>query len=350
MYSVRKIRVIFLLLLSICVLHAQIPAGYYNNATGKKGAALKTALYQIIRPHTVLEYYSSSTSFLKTDWNPEGYIWDMYSNYKRTYWTGMNREHSLPKSWWSSSPETTVAYSDLHNLYPSDATANMAKSNFPLGVVTGTPSFTNGVVKVGTNSYPGYTGEVFEPANEYKGDFARDYMYIVTCYEEYANNWRSTGTTSMLLNGSTYPVFRPYAINLLLEWCRNDPVSEKEIVRNNEVYKLQGNRNPYIDFPALSEYVWGKYVNEKWEGDESVPDIENNFYLNYNRENNTLFVKVSKPQSAAYYIYSVTGVLMLHSDTIAGDQMIDVSALGKGIYIIKLYTGTKRISAKFVIG
>lgn len=350
MYSVRKFNVIFLLLLSICVLHAQIPAGYYNSAIGKKGAALKTALYQIIRPHTVLEYYSSSTSFLKTDWNPEGYIWDMYSNYKRTYWTGMNREHSLPKSWWSSSPETTVAYSDLHNLYPSDATANMAKSNYPLGVVTGVPTFTNGVVKVGTNSYPGYTGEVFEPANEYKGDFARDYMYIVTCYEEYANNWRSTGTLSMLLNGSTYPVFRPYAINLLLEWSRNDPVSEKETVRNNEVYKLQGNRNPYIDFPAMFEYVWGKYIDEKWEGDESIPDIESEFYLNYNKENNTLFVKVNKPQTAGYYIYSITGVLLMQSDTINSSSTIDVSSLDKGIYIIKLYTGTKRISAKFVIG
>lgn len=349
MNLVRKINVLALLLLIICVLNAQIPAGYYDSAKGKKGASLKTALYQIIRPHTVLEYYSSSTSFLKTDWHPDGYIWDMYSNYKRTYWTGMNREHSLPKSWWSTSPETTVAYSDLHNLYPSDATANTAKSNYPLGIVGGTPTFSNGVVKVGTSSYLGYTGEVFEPANEYKGDFARDYMYIVTCYEDYANSWRSTGTSSMLLNGSTYPVFKPYAINLLLEWSRNDPVSDKEINRNNEVFKLQGNRNPYIDFPAMFEYVWGKFLNETWEGDATVPEIENNIILKYDSQTKKLFLNLKKPQSASFSIYSINGAMLMKSETINSSSTIDVSSLEKGIYIMKIYYNNKRETPMFFI-
>jgi len=259
------------------LLFAQAPAGYYNTAVGKKDAELKTALHTIIKDHTMLEYYSSSTSFQKTDWHPDGYFWDMYSNNKRTRWSGMNREHNLPKSWWSTNPETTIAYTDLHNLYPSDATANTAKSNYPLGVVGGTPTFSNGVVKVGSNSYPGYSGTVFEPANEYKGDFARDYMYVVTCYEDYANNWRSLGTASMLYNGVTYPVFRPYAVNLLLEWSRNDPVSDKEINRNNAVYELQGNRNPFIDFPSLTEYIWGKYKGESWPGDDSQPETDATF-------------------------------------------------------------------------
>lgn len=343
-----KFKFLFLFLFGLSFLFAQVPANYYNLAVGKKNAELKTALHQTIKPHTVLEYYSSSTSFRSTDWHPDGYFWDMYSSTKRTSWSGMNREHNMPKSWWSTSPETTVAYSDLHNLYPSDATANSAKSNYPLGVAGSKISFSNGVVKVGYSSYPGYSNIVFEPANEYKGDFARDYMYMVTCYEDYATNWRSTGTTSMLSNNS-YPVFKPYAINLLLEWSRNDPVSEKEINRNNAVYKLQGNRNPYVDFPILSEYVWGKHKDLAWNGDNSDPGKENVFYVSYNSETHSVFVKTDNPESSRFYIYNTSGVLLMHAASMNGESTIDVSGLEKGIYIIKNYSGTRRNVGKFVV-
>jgi hypothetical protein len=169
----------------------------------------------------------------------------------------MNREHNLPKSWWSPNPESTIAYSDLHNLYPSDAQANGAKSNYPLGVVGNSKTYDNGVVKVGQNAYsPAYISTVFEPADEYKGDFARDYMYMITCYEDYASDWRNLGTSSMLTN-ETYPVLKQWAMSMLLEWSRKDPVSQKEIDRNNAVFNLQQNRNPFIDFPDLAEYIWG---------------------------------------------------------------------------------------------
>lgn len=343
-----KFKFLFLFQFSISFLLAQVPANYYNLAVGKKNAELKTVLHQTIKPHTILEYYSSSTSFRSTDWHPDGYFWDMYSSNKRTTWSGMNREHNMPKSWWSTSPETTVAYSDLHNLYPSDATANSAKSNYPLGIAGAKISFSNGVVKVGTSSYTGYSGVVFEPANEYKGDFARDYMYMVTCYEDYVTNWRSTGTTSMLSNNS-YPVFKPYAINLLLEWSRNDPVSEKEINRNNAVYKLQGNRNPFVDFPILSEYVWGKYKDRSWNGDNSDPEKENVFYVSYNGETQSVFVKSDEPESARFYIYNTSGVLLMYAESMNGESTIDVSGLEKGIYIIKNYSGTRRNVGKFVV-
>jgi len=350
MNSFLKIKILIIWFFCASILAAQVPAGYYNAAVGKKDAELKTALHNIIKNHDVLEYYSSSTSFRKTDWHPEGYFWDMYSNYKRTDWSGMNREHNMPKSWWSDAPETTIAFSDLHNLYPSDAEANSAKLNYALGVVGGTPNYSNGVVKVGKNSYPGYVGTVFEPANQYKGDFARDYMYVVTCYENYANNWRSTGTASMLFNGGTYPVFRPYAVNLLLEWSRNDPVSEKEIVRNNAVYLLQGNRNPFIDYPILAELIWGKFKGDLWAGDNTTPESEDGFYLSYNDNDKKLFVKINKPESATYYIYSINGVVVKTDNIINADLKIDVSDLKKGMYIIKIYSGTRRKTDKFIVG
>ena len=339
-----KNNILFSILLLSEILVAQAPASYYYNARGKKDAELKTALHSIIRPHTILEYYASATYFKQTDWNPDGYFWDMYSNIKRTAWSGMNREHSLPKSWWSASPETTDAYSDLHNLYPSDATANTAKSNYALGEVTGTPDFSNGVVKVGTNGYTGYAGKVFEPADEYKGDFARDYMYVVTCYEDYTNDWRSTGTESML-NRNNYPTFKPYAVSLLLKWHRSDPVSEKETNRNNAVYSLQGNRNPFIDFPVLAEYLWGKFAGEEWTGDASEPV---DFYVSYQPEDKILYVSVYGQSAATYKIFGVDGVLN-QQGSISTNKTIDVNSLKQGMYIILIYYNGLRKSTKFVV-
>jgi len=329
------------------VCQATIPVGYYSNANGKTKAELKTALYNIVKIHTQLEYYASSAYFLTTDWNPAGYIWDMYSNYQRPTWSGMNREHSLPKSWWSSAPETTVAYSDLHNLYPSDATANSAKLNYGLGEVTGTPEYTNGVIKVGANGFPGYTGTVFEPDDEYKGDFARDYMYVVTSYENYANNWRSTGTSSMLLGG-TYPIFRPWAVELLLKWHRNDPVSDKEINRNNAVYGFQNNRNPFIDHPELAEYIWGKYKGQNWVEGATLPDDDIAFVIQPNPVNNELTVKLNNPEQAIFYIRSLSGIT-LKTGKFSAEGTLAIADLSNGMYILVVYSEAKRKVSKFVV-
>jgi len=345
-----------LVVLFLCFfLSAQIPANYYNKAIGKQSAELKTALHEIIRPHTILEYYSSSYSFEKTDWHPNGYFWDMYSNEKRDDWRrgGMNREHNMPKSWWSSTPETTDAYSDLHNLYPSDEDANMAKSNFPLGVVNSNPFYFNNVVKVGTNTYSGYSGTVFEPANEYKGDFARDYMYMVTCYQDYANNWRSLGTSSMLQR-NTFPVFNSYSVRLLMEWHRVDPVSSKEVNRNNEVYKLQNNRNPYIDYPLLAEYLWGKFVGENWDGTNDDPETNSPLIYKYYADNKTVFVQLKKLTIASFAIYSLTGELKQNGNIDAGSLITlkdsnTQNSYEKGVYILSVYTVGRRKTVKLIV-
>lgn len=340
-------------LLFVVALNAQEPVGYYSTAEGKSQATLKTALFNIIKNHTVLEYYTSATYFRTTDWHPAtttysaGYFWDMYSNTKRTSWTGMNREHNMPKSWWSEVPETTVAYSDLHNLYPSDASANSAKLNYALGVVGVTPIFSNGVIKVGANTFSGYTGTVFEPADEYKGDFARDYMYVVTCYENYANNWRSTGTASMLIGGSTYPVFKTYAINLLLKWHNQDPVSEKEIVRNNAVYALQNNRNPFVDHPELVDFIWGTRKDESWSLDVG-PSESVELKIKVNPVATYLEVELSKPELATYYVETLNGITV-QTDNFSTDGKLSVSKLNNGMYILKVYSGNKRKVTKFIV-
>lgn len=245
-----------------------IQIDYYKDQDGLNGATLKTAMHDLIRKHRYLNFDQNTTArywwdnyFKKTDWHPDGYYWDMYSSekYKR-YVDGavQSREHCMPRSWWGKRDKYSSydANGDLFNLFPSDYTTNQAKSNLPLGEV-GISKFDNGVSKVGMNTYPeGYKGTVFEPTDEYKGDFARVYFYMITCYEDYAYDWRPDGLKTMLSKG-IYPGLQPWALDMLLKWSRNDPVSEKESNRNNEVYILQGNRNPFVDYPDLAEYIWG---------------------------------------------------------------------------------------------
>lgn len=271
----KRISIISLLLgmCSFAFIAAAPPEGYYNQASGKKNSGLKTAMHNVIRVHKYLDfslytpaYYWWDNYYTKTDWHPNGYYWDMYSNDKYSTYRGgnfQNREHCMPRSWWGVSGDYDFYDSngDLHNIYPANQPANEAKLNYPLGEV-GIIDFNNGVVKVGRNTISAYSGTVFEPADEYKGDFARTFFYMVTCYEDYYSNWRSLGLSMM--RKETYPVFQTWAINMLLEWSRNDPVSEKEINRNEAVYKIQNNRNPFIDFPDLAEYIWGNKINEEF--------------------------------------------------------------------------------------
>ena len=236
---------------------ADAPIGYYRSLNGLKGQALKNAVHNLIKPHTVVSYSSLWNYFPSTDCQAtdKSRVWDMYSN--KTYYfngyrgvSGMHKEHSFPKSWWGGTE--VDAYTDLHHLYPSDGEANMAKSNHPLGEVANA-SFNNGVTKVGTPvaGQGGGDGTVFEPGDVYKGDFARTYFYMATCYQDY--NWKYT----YMVNNSSWQTLNTWAIDMLLKWSRNDPVSDKETNRNDAVYRVQNNRNPFIDLPELVEYIWG---------------------------------------------------------------------------------------------
>lgn len=244
--------------LSISALDAAIPAGYYNSLSGKASADLKYAVHVLTANHTLISSYNNLPQYFKvTDVYPESNRWwDMYSNIPlyTTSFAGLNREHSFPKSWWGGST-TTPAYIDLNHLYPSEAAANQKKSNWPLGVCAD-GAWTNGLVKVGPpQTSLGVSAEnVFEPSDEYKGDFARTYFYMVCCYQ----NLTWTKKYSWMLQQNDYPTLQPWAINLLLKWHRQDKVSQKEIDRNDAVYRYQNNRNPFIDYPDLAEYIWGE--------------------------------------------------------------------------------------------
>ncbi|MCB0794922.1 MAG: endonuclease [Flavobacteriales bacterium] len=243
---------------------AQIPPGYYDNAAGLSGDDLRTALYNIIKGHTVMSYSSLWSFFPTTDQRPDGFVWDVYSDlpggvpaYLYAFGTDQcgtyngegdcyNREHSFPKSWFNDGQPME---SDLHHIYPTDAWVNQKRGNHPFGEV-GSPDWvgTNGT-KVGMNVFPGYGGTVFEPIDAYKGDLARTYFYMLTRYEPFIQNWSSP----ML----QFDDLTTWAEAMLLQWHLDDPVSGKEEDRNNAIYGIQNNRNPFIDHPEWAEFIWG---------------------------------------------------------------------------------------------
>ena len=259
------------LLLSFCVLAAFVSAqhtdlsSYYAAADGKCGANLKTALFNIITSHTNLGYDGLWTAYKTTDKRSDGKLYDIYSNTTNYVIGGSaqganysaegdsyNREHLVPQSVFN---EATPMKADAHFVYPADGYINNMRSNYPFGTVgTVTKTSNNGYSKLGSAaSGLGYSGTVFEPNDEYKGDIARAILYVVTCYQDKLSDW----DTWAMLAKNTYPSLSSWSITLLLQWSAQDPVSQKEIDRNDAVDKLQGNRNPFVDYPGIEQYIWG---------------------------------------------------------------------------------------------
>ena len=254
---------------------AKAPTGYYNKAENKCGKALLEALCDITNNHISLTYKEVWSAYQKTDLDSNGKIWDMYSTKRWVYgkeqcgnYTSIgscyNREHSFPKSWFD---DQYPMYSDLFHLYPTDGAVNGQRSNYPFGECeNGSYVASSGSVKPlgrrGSSTFAGYSGIVFEPDDQYKGDFARSYFYMAACYNDINSSWHSD-----MLAGNSYPFFSTWAVNLLLKWHRQDPVSDKELARNEAVYGLQKNRNPFIDHPDLAEHIWGNKKSDKWTAD-----------------------------------------------------------------------------------
>ena len=252
---------------------AQIPEGYYSSLKGKKGAELKTAIWKIIKNANVLEYGSGNGNtwwgFWSTDRDERGNFIDRYSS--ESEWVkstsqgaagaGMNIEHSFPKSWWGKAK--LQAYKDLYNLMPCESRINSKKSNYPMGIVV-SGDIGNGWTKVGE----GTDGKKYwEPADPWKGDFARGYMYMATAYQDY--NWSGNQALQILQQGD-YPTLQKWAYTLYIQWAKADRPNAIEIKRNNDVAKIQGNRNPYVDFPNLMEYVWGDSTNIAFNPETTV--------------------------------------------------------------------------------
>ena len=269
---------VFALCLAVCAV-AQPPTNYYNSANGLTGNQLKSALHNIIKGHTSISYAQLWNAFWSTDNKGNGIVWDMYSDNPNgtppyIYYLGedqcgnytnegscYNREHSWPQSWFN---EQTTPRTDLHHIFPTDGYVNGRRNNYAYGEV-GSASWTsrNGS-KLGTCKTPGFSGTVFEPIDEYKGDFARALMYMSVRYYTEDGSWGSSDMTAK-------SEIKPWAIQLLLRWSEQDPVSQKEINRNNAIYNdYQHNRNPFVDHPEYARMIWDPNWTDVEERNENV--------------------------------------------------------------------------------
>ena len=293
---------LFFFFLSTLSVWAQGPndtGTYYQAADGKKGEELKTALFTIISPHTILKYtYDVWDAIESYDLRADGMIWEIYSGISNfTPKTDRdkgddveegkkyNREHAMPKSWFNEATQDNYTtdvypmYTDLHHLFPTDRFANTLRSNYPYGEVgaTITKQTEGGFSKFGRAvdslgyKVSGQNGRVFEPNDRYKGDLARVYFYMATAYESYKNEKGVTRSPkdwkSDMLASNVYPFFTDWALKMLLRWAANDPVDEKEINRNNAIYGIQKNRNPFVDYPGLEQYIWGNSMDTPFSYD-----------------------------------------------------------------------------------
>lgn len=350
--------------------NSSIPAGYYDAAAGLTCASLKTALYTITSSNTkVVTYDGLYTVFQVTDKkrndaNTADVVWDIYSDnptgadpYTFNYSTDkcgsyskegdcFNREHSFPQSWFNSS---SPMVSDAYHIYPTDGKVNGMRSNYPYGEV-GTASFTsmNGS-KLGTSKSPGYSSTVFEPIDEYKGDVARSTLYMVTRYENLVAGWQGNGNADNILNGTKYPALDQWELNVLIKWHNQDPVSQKEIDRNNGIYAYQNNRNPFIDHP--------EYVAAIWQCATGVTslDVPENYVRLYPNPviNKTLNIQLQESFTFAtqVQVIDLTGKIISTSTVTAGTKSftVPVSTLKSGRYFVKLITKKGITTRSFIV-
>ena len=261
------------LLFSVANIFAQIPTGYYDGTVGLTGAALKTKLSQIITSgHQTKSYDNLYNGYPSTDsdnyYEKDGSVLDIYSeNPKGTdpyvYQHGSkqcgnykvegdcyNREHIFPQGYFNSA---SPMVSDIHHVVPTDGKVNGYRSSFPFGKVGSANFVSENGSKRGTSASPNYSGTVFEPIDEFKGDVARMILYFATRYESKLSSFDDND----ILTNSAFPGVEAWELAVLKEWHTNDPVSQREIDRNNAAYTYQGNRNPFIDQPEYVALIWG---------------------------------------------------------------------------------------------
>lgn len=342
---------------------AQIPAGYYDTATGT-GFTLKTQLYNIIKGHTSFGYDGLYDTYQTSDrdyfYENDGTILDMYSenpngNDPYTYSAGesqrcgnyqsegdcYNREHIIPQSVFN---EAQPMKSDAHFVVPSDGKVNGYRSNHPLGMVGSATYTSQNGSKLGSASNTGYaagySGTVFEPINEFKGDIARMYFYFATRYQNVITGFGSYA----MFNDTSNQVFTPTFLEILKHWHAQDPVSQREITRNNAIYARQENRNPFIDHPEYVEMIWGAMLTAPsfdLAAQVSVyPNPSVNHTINISTDHDIDTIE----------IINLNGQLVQRiAKPAVQNQIYTVESVPSGFYLMKLTAGQQSATKKVIV-
>ena len=364
---------------------AQIPAGYYNTATGS-GLTLKTQLKKIIddvndglasehlhadQGYGALWTLFTHSAFRDNYYENDGSLLDLYSenpsgadpyNYTSTSqqcgnYSGegdcYNREHLIPQSYFDGYAVDPMK-NDPFFVVPSDGKVNGDRNNLPFGKV-GTATYTsqNGSKRgngINSGYAQGYSGTVFEPLDEFKGDIARAFFYFATRYEDSMDNFYATANASTcqaknMFDGSIGRVFSNPFIDILVKWHTDDPVSAKEIAINNDIYyNHQSNRNPYIDHPEYVGMIWNSFLTT------NTYDLESTISIHPNPATNNEVLISSETELKSIVLYNVNGQII--QDIKNPSKINDtykVTNLPKGFYLVKLASDLATITKKIIV-
>ena len=347
---------------------SQVPSGYYNLATGS-GYTLKTQLKNIItNGHSDQGYDALYDAYKTSDtdifYENDNSVLDMYSenpngsdpyNYQhRIRNCGnynsendcYNREHIFPQGFFN---KQTPMRTDIHHVVPSDGSVNGRRSSYPFGEVSSASWTSMNGSKVGSNTFSGFSGTVFEPLDEFKGDIARMLLYFAVRYEDEVtdNSWDAhNSSVSNPLNGTNNQVYEDWYIKLLYKWHNNDPVSTRETVRNNEAFKFQGNRNPFIDHPEYVTQIWSSVLST-----ENIPTLKNiSVYPNPSSIHRITITIPNQIAVKSIVLYSIIGskIIDLNNPKLI-NQKIRIKDLKSGIYLLKISSNNSSITKKVII-
>ncbi|QOD61060.1 endonuclease [Polaribacter haliotis] len=359
---------LLIFILSSFLVFSQIPSGYYNSATGS-GFTLKTQLKNIIDNindgngqafHDTSVTYGDLWELYETsDVRNDGKVWDIYSNCNFTFSTDQdrgsggttecdkfNREHTFAQSWYGGSSSHPLR-GDAHHVFPTDKKVNGIRSNYAFGEVLTTDYTSNNGSKRGTSKIAGPNDKVFEPIDEFKGDIARALFYVAVRYQNEINSWENNNNgADNMLDGSSDKVFELWALDMLNKWHVEDPVSQKEIDRNEEIFKHQKNRNPFIDHPEYVSEIWSSVLSVKQQ--LLLEDIS--IYPNPSTINRITITIPNDLKVDAVVLYNVIGATIYQSkNPTISNQKIRINDLKKGFYILKISSDTKSLSRKIII-
>ncbi|MBS1535246.1 MAG: endonuclease [Bacteroidetes bacterium] len=326
------------------------PTGYYNSLEGKSGTALKQAVQDIIanpavvRAHT----YGDVINILKTaDQNPlnNNQVWLIYTEQPRSkidYQTGSsiigkwNREHiycqsrgnygdlyNLPpdgiNNWAASGPDDIGAgLSDAHHLRAVDGQENTSRNNRNYGV--------------------DYNGPVANPTSSWKGDVARAVFYMAVRYN---------GLNVVNGNPNENIIGQIGDLATLLQWNHSDPSDDFEMNRNNYIYTWQMNRNPFIDMPALADYIWGTHAGETWFAALSNPTFNQAQVVMAPNPAQDQITFTGSFNQAEVEVYNLAGARLLQAK-IQPQESLPVS-LPSGMYLVKLQIDGQSVLKKLMI-
>lgn len=338
----------------------QIPPGYYDSLEGLSGPALKQAIQDIIANPSVVRLHSYADIWeilSAADRNPENnnQVWTIYreepmakldQQNSSSIVGKWNREHIFCQSrggfevamddtadgisvWNTTGPNTTVdGVSDAHHIRAVNGQENSSRNNKNYGTVaTGTV-------------YAGPTGN----QGSWKGDVARALFYMAVRFN--GLNVVNGDPSEYLVDGST-PSGNIGDLATLLTWNVSDPADDYEMNRNNYIYTWQQNRNPFIDYPMLADYVFGANYGQTWSSSLSNGSFSENT-INVYPNPTTDYLMVSGVEgNAKLEVYNLTGQRVLLQDF---DSQIRLNIdLASGIYFVKVKQQTKEITKKIIV-